>query len=381
MKAMLVLEDGSAFEGVSFGVEGERIGEVAMNTAVVGYQEMMTDPANAGKILVLTYPLIGNYGVAKKFNESDKCWIAGLAIKEPSRIYSNWQAEGSFDDFVKKEDVVTISDIDTRTLAVTIRDKGEMLGIISTGSAKKSELLAKIKEYKKTAKIDFIRKISTKKPNEIRGSGSKVAVIDLGMTNSFVKQLKALDCNITLLPHDTDAASILSKSYNGVIISNGPENDEALRGIAHTVKALLGKIPILGISTGHEVIAMALGGKLERMSLGHRGVNYPVKPDDSFKGDITVQNHTYAVNNDSMRSHKDVKITLRNVNDKSIEEMESKTLKFISTQYYPTSPGFDEVNNVFRRFLNLMPAGKAIKKSRPRNDIRKKDYEVTYAKA
>lgn len=375
---MLVLEDGSAFEGVSFGVEGERIGEVALNTSVVGYQEMMTDPANAGKILVLTYPLIGNYGVAKKFNESEKCWIAGLAIKEPSRIYSNWQAEGSFDDFVKKEGVVTISDIDTRTLAVTIRDKGEMLGIVSTKTLKKEELLSKIREHKNTAKVDFIRKISAKKPYEIKGPGPRVAVLDLGMANSFIRQLKTLGCAITLLPYDTDAASILGK-YNGIIISNGPENDEALRSITVTVKTLLGKIPMLGISTGHEVIALALGGKLERMSLGHRGVNYPVKPDNSFKGRITVQNHTYVVADDSLKQHKDVKITLRNINDRSIEEMESKGLKFIAAQYYPASPGFDEVNELFIRFLKSLPSGKSRRAKSMKNP--KKYHEVEYAKA
>ncbi len=379
MKAILVLEDGSLFEGVSFGAEGERIGEVALNTAVVGYQEMMTDPANAGKILVLTYPLVGNYGVANKFNESDRCWIAGLAIKEPSRIYSNWQAEAPFDDFVKKEGVLTISDIDTRTLAVTIRDKGEMFGIISTKSSKKEELLSKLKTYKKTARVDFIRKISVKKQVEIKGHGPKIAVIDLGMTNSFIKQLKTLGCDITLLPYDTDSSIVTGKPYDGVIISNGPENDEALKGVAGTVKNLLGKIPLLGISTGHEVIAMALGAKLVRMSLGHRGVNYPVRPDGSFKGHITIQNHTYAVEDESIKKRKDVRVTLRNINDSSIEEMDSKRLKFISVQYYPASPGFDEVSDVFRRFANLMPAGKAklVKSVKSTG----KSHEVSYAKA
>ena len=149
MKAKLVLEDGSVFDGISVGAEGEKIGEVMINTAVVGYQEMATDPTNAGKILVLTYPLIGNYGVAKKFNESRKCWISGLVIKESSRIYSNWQAEGPLEGFLKKEDVLTISEADTRTLATVIRDKGEMLGIISTKNSTSDELLKKLKAHKK----------------------------------------------------------------------------------------------------------------------------------------------------------------------------------------------------------------------------------------
>nr|HPM42791.1 carbamoyl-phosphate synthase domain-containing protein [Candidatus Omnitrophota bacterium] len=278
-------------------------------------------------------------------------------------IYSNWQAEGPFDEFVKKEGVVAISDIDTRTLAVTIRDKGEMFGIISTKSTKKEELLAKIKEHKKSAKTDFVKKISVKKPIEIKGKGAKIAIIDLGTANSFIKQVTTLGCDITLLPYDTDPASILSKDYDGVIVSNGPENDEALRLVTQNVRSLLGNIPLLGISTGHEVIAMALGGKLEKMKLGHRGVNYPVKPDNSFKGHITVQNHVYVAKADSLASRKELKITLRNINDNSVEEIESKSLKLISTQYYPASPGFDEVNEVFKRFLNLTSLGKAAKKS------------------
>ncbi len=353
MKAKLVLEDGSSFEGISIGSPGEKIGEVILNTAVVGYQEMITDPANAGKILVLTYPLIGNYGVAGKFNESKKCWIEGLIIKENSKMYSNWQAEGSLDDFLKKEKTVAISEIDTRTLAVKIRDSGEMLGIISTKDTSDAVLLKKLKDNK--AKKNFIKGISVEKitKNKDAGSGPDIAILDLGITNSVIKQLKTLECNITLLPYDTDADKILKSEFDALFISNGPEDDEAIPIITQTIKEMLGKIPVLGISTGHEIIALALGGKLKKMAMGHRGVNYPVKSSDSLKGEITVQNHSFIVDEDSIKNRKDVNITLRNLNDNSIEEMESKSLKFISTQYYPVSPGFDEVNNVFVRFLKM----------------------------
>jgi carbamoyl-phosphate synthase small subunit len=165
--ATLVLEDGATFEGVSIGLPGERIGEVILDTAVVGYQEIMSDTTNAGKIVVLTYPLIGNYGVSGKFYESERCWISGLVIKEESRIYSNWQSEGSFGDFLKKEGIVAINDVDTRTLAITIRDKGEMLGIISTKNANSRNLVKKLKDYKKDKKRDFIKRISTKKILEL----------------------------------------------------------------------------------------------------------------------------------------------------------------------------------------------------------------------
>jgi carbamoyl-phosphate synthase, small subunit len=376
MKAKLVLEDGSVFEGISVGADGENIGEVLLNTAVVGYQEMVTDPTNAGKILVLTYPLIGNYGVAKKFNESKKCWIAGLIMKESSRIYSNWQAEGPFEGFLKKEDVVAISDIDTRTLAIIIRDKGEMLGIVSTEDSTVDELLKKLKDHRKSS-IEAIKEISVKKFVEIKGkaSGASIAVLDLGMKNSFIKQLTTLGCNITLLPYNTKAKDILALKPDGLIISNGPENDAAIPGITLTVKDLLGKIPMMGVVAGHEIIGLALGAKLAKMKIGHRGSNYPIKPPDSFKGEITVQNHSYVIDEPSIRSIKNVTITMLNVNDNSIEEMESKALKFISVQYNPVSPGFDEVNGAFTRFLKIAGKPSKIKNSaRPAN-------EVEYAKA
>jgi carbamoyl-phosphate synthase small subunit len=356
MKAMLVLEDGSSFEGISLGAAGERMGEVILNTSVVGYQEIMTDPANAGKIVVFTYPLIGNYGVAKKFNESRKCWIEALVIKEESNIASNWQAEDTFGNFVKKEGLAAIGEVDTRTLAVTIRDRGEMYGIVSSGKVKKDTLLKRLREYKKNSKKNLIKHISVKKIIETKGSPSepKIAVLDLGFGNSFLKQLKTLKCNISLLPYNTGADAILKMNIDGLIISNGPEDDGAISGVVNVVQGVLGKLPIMGISTGHEIIGLALGGRLKKMKIGHHGVNYPVKSASSDKGDITVQNHSFVIDEDSIKERSDVAVTLRNVNDSSIEGMESDSLKFISIQYYPASPGFDEINEVFKRFLDII---------------------------
>ena len=205
-------------------------------------------------------------------------------------------------------------------------------------------------------KLDFIRNISVKAITEVNGnsSGPKIAVIDLGFLNSFVKQLKDLGCKVTLLPYDTDADRVLELSPDGLIISNGPEEDGAIPGVVETVKELLGKVPILGISVGHEIICLALGGKLRKMKVGHRGVNYPVKSPSSYKGDITVQNHSYVVDEYSIKGRDDIEITLHNVNDGSVEEMESKALRLISVQYYPVSPGFDEINEVFTRFLDMI---------------------------
>lgn len=363
MKSGLMLENGSFYEGVPIGKKGDRAGEIIMNTAVVGYQEMMTDPANAGKILVFTYPLIGNYGISDNFYESSRCWLAGLIIKEPSRIYSNWQARGSFGDFLAKEEVIAVSEVDTRTLAVEIRDNGQMAGVISsTGAGSAKELLEKAKEYGRTGKIDFIKDISVKKVTEVAKSlpGPDIAVLDLGMQNSFIKQLKRLGCNITLFPYLADADGILSARPDGLILSNGPEDDRSAPQIVETVRKLTGKLPIMGISTGHEILGLACGAKLVKMKAGHRGVNYPIKGDepDSYTGDITVQNHSFVIDDETIKGKDDIAITARNINDHTIEAMESKNLKFISVQYYPASPGFDEVNKAFLRFLKMMPRKK-----------------------
>ncbi|MGA1875401.1 MAG: glutamine-hydrolyzing carbamoyl-phosphate synthase small subunit [bacterium] len=355
-KGWLVLEDGSSFEGVSLGVPGERVGEVILNTAVVGYQELMTDPANAGKILVFTYPLIGNYGVAPRFNESKRCWVEGVIMKEESRISSNWQAEDTFDNFLKNEHCMALSDVDTRTLAVTVRDRGEMLGIVTSEDTGKADLLKKLREHRKKAGRGFIKALSVAEMTMIAGDseGVHLGILDLGVTNSFIEQLKSLTCRITLLPYHTSSEAILGLNLDGLIISNGPEDDEAIPGVVEVVHRILDKIPLLGISTGHEVICLALGGKRTRMKLGHHGVNYPVKSPFSYKGEITVQNHSFAVDEESMKDRKDIAITLRHVDDHTIEEMESTSWGIISTQYYPVSPGFHEVHEVFRRFLRMI---------------------------
>ncbi len=356
MKAILMLEDGKSFLGQGLGVEGERIGEVILNTAVVGYQEMMTDPANAGKILVLTYPLIGNYGIAPKFNESKNVWLAGLVIKEKTRIFSNWQALVSLDDFIKEHNLVTMSEVDTRTLAVHLRQKGEMLGIISTESFEPKELLAKLNDFKKKPRESLLPKISVKKPLHLGKEKAKykIAILDLGITNSVIRQLETMGCSITLLPYNTSAQEILSAKPKGLIISNGPEEDAGLKEVVDNIKPLINRLPILGISTGHQILAQALGAKLTKLKLGHRGVNYPIHNPASYKGEITVQNHAYVVDVDSLNKIKDIKITAYNLNDRTVEEIESKKLKILGTQYYLVSPGFNEVNSVFKKFIKML---------------------------
>jgi carbamoyl-phosphate synthase small subunit len=358
MKAILMLEDGKSFTGqVMPGATGERIGEVIFNTAVVGYQEMLTTPANAGKILIFTYPLIGNYGVAPKFNESKKVWVEAAVIKEKSRIYSNWQATKSFDDFVKEHKLLVLTKVDTRSLAVHIRQKGEILGIISSNCFEAKELLRKIQDFRKKGKMSFLPEISVRKITPLgrpKAKQKKVAVLDLGITQGIIKQLQMLGLHLVLLPYTTSAQEIIKIKPRGLIISNGPEQDPGLSQVSATVKLLIGKLPILGISCGHQVLASCIGANVTKMKLGHHGVNYPVHNPSSYKGEITTQNHSYVVETDSLSKIKDIKITAYNLNDRGIEEIESKKRKFIGVQYDPNCPGFDEINPIFTKFLKML---------------------------
>ncbi|RJO65570.1 MAG: carbamoyl-phosphate synthase small subunit [Candidatus Omnitrophota bacterium] len=354
MNAILMLQDGKIFSGKTTGPIKEVIGEVILNTAVVGYQEMATDPANRGKILVLTYPLVGNYGINPKFNESPQWQLSGLVVKETSRIISNWQAKTSLEDFAKKQDALILHKVDTRSLAVYLRHKGEMLGIIAGLSSDPKALLAKIDTYRKSQTRDLIRATSTAKSSYLGSNRArqKIAILDLGVTTDLLAQLQSLGAGIFILPHTATAKEITKTKAGGLIISNGPENDVSLEKIAETIRPLLGAIPILGISTGLHVLALAMGAKISRMKLGHHGINYPVAHPGSFKAEITVQNHSFVVDSDSLDKIKNVKAVGYHLNDRTIEEVANNKLRCMGIQYYPQSPGKGQVHSVLKRFMH-----------------------------
>ena len=357
--ALLVLEDGKVFSGSSIGIEGVAIGPLFFDTRVVGFQEVITDPANAGKILMFTYPLIGNYGINEKFNESEGARVKGLVIKEKSRMYSNWQAKGSLDDFLKKENLVALAEVDTRTLAVHLRDKGEVWAVLSTNGKTKEELLKEIKLQKQKPKPSLIEAISVEKIKVIKGkTKTRVGILDLGVTQSLLRPLNNLGLGVVILPYNTGSQEILKLKLKGLIISGGPEDDPVLEKIVTVVKKLIGKIPILGIALGSQVIAKSLGAKIKKMHLGHHGVNYPIIYPSSFKGEITVQNHSWIVDMGSLKKIKGVEITALHLNDETVEGFASKNHKIIAVQYNPVSPGFDEVNSILIEFLRLMKGKK-----------------------
>ena len=358
MKAILFLEDGKSFNGESdFGAEC--LGEVIINTAVVGYQEMITDPANAGKILVFTYPLIGNYGCAPKFSESGNIWVSGLAIKEKSKTYSNWQAKSSLDDFLKIYKKSAIYNLDTRTLTVHLREKGRLMGIISTLEFDPKRLMEKINKFKQQPIKTWLPEVSAQKLHFLgKPQGKKIAVLDLGVTAGLVRQLEALGFSLAMFPYYASAKQILAVKPKGLVLSSGPENDCGLEIAAQNIKPLLGKLPILGVATGGQVLARALGAQLSCLRFGHRGANYPIARPGTFKGEITVQNHEYVIDNNSLRKIKAIKVTAYNLNDHTIEEIESKKLKIIAVAYNLVSAGFGQASAILIKFSKLLTSSK-----------------------
>lgn len=348
MNGKLVLENGQVFPGIFVGPKTPVRGRLVLQTAVVGYQEILTDPVNCGRILVFTYPLIGNYGVAKKFNQSARAWVKGLVIKEKSPIYSNWQAEDSFANFLKTNTIPCLQEIDTRTLTVTLREKGEMAGAIISNEENEKDWLKRIGQEKND---DYIKTSSTRKILIIKGKGPyPLGLVDLGVTKNVLEQLTKISSKVILFPYNTRAEDILKSKIKVLIISGGPENDISLPLIAPEISKIIGRLPILAYSTGHQLLGLALGAKIYKLKLGHHGVNYPIISPGNLKGQITVQNHSFGLVENSIKN-KEVAITGYNLNDKTIEEMRSRKLKFLSCQYYLNSPGAGEINPVLKEFI------------------------------
>ena len=338
MKAVLMLEDGTMFEGVSFGAEGEAGGEVVFNTQVVGFQEILTDPAYARQIIAIGYPHVGNVGINDRSNESDSAQASALVIKEYSRIYSNWQAKGSLEDFMKKNKVIGIEGIDTRALTIHIRDNGEMKGIVSTKDFNKESLVSKAKAHKLS---DLVAEITSGMEPPKAKPGSTTIIINLGVNNSILSKF----AGAKVVPHNVTAEKILEKKPEQVVISSGPGDPRKLTGLVEEVKKLIGKVPVCGIQNGACVLAMALGCTVNRMKVGHHGVNHPVVDPKSGRGEISVQNHSYGI--DTVPSG--VKVVHVNLNDKTIEKIQSKDGTCVATLYYPIDergklgPGYKRV--------------------------------------
>ncbi len=362
-KACLFLEDGSYFEGYSFGAEGEAAAEVVFNTSLSGYQEVLTDPSYKGQMVVMTYPLIGNYGIVYEDDESSGIWMDAFIVKEASRVYSNWRADTSLQDYLKEKSVIGVEGIDTRRLTKLLRVKGAMRGIVSTTDFDKKSLADKLNEYSGIEGKDLVAEVTAKSAykwvkgcdgKEVDGLALKVALIDCGLKYNILRELVDIGAEVTVFPATASADEIMKIRPDGIMLSNGPGDPSAVAYVADTVKKLIGEVPIFGICFGHQMLGLALGAKTFKLKFGHHGGNHPVKDLRSGRVAISVQNHGFCVDPDTFPTD-DVEITHINLNDKTLEGIEHKKYPLFSVQFHPeAAPGPNDAKYLFGKFKDMI---------------------------
>jgi len=357
-KAIIALEDGKTFEGVSFGSRGQREGECVFNTSMTGYQEILTDPSYKGQIITMTYPLIGNYGVNPEDIESSQIQVEGFIVKELSKVYSNFRAKMSLDEYLKKENIPGIEGIDTRALTRHIRLAGAMKAVISTECFDAKTLIKKARESVGLLGRDMVKRVTCKSSYSWTKSRKdkkyKVVAMDFGVKYNILRILDSLGCDVTVVPASTTAEEVLSYKPDGLFLSNGPGDPEGVPYAVSTIQKLLGKLPIFGICLGHQLLGLAFGGKTYKLKFGHRGANHPVKDLKTGKIDITSQNHGFCVDMESL-DKKEVEFTHINLNDKTVEGIRHKKFPVYSVQYHPeASPGPHDAEHLFEEFVRLM---------------------------
>ena len=352
--AQLVLEDGSVFRGESFGADVVSTGEVVFSTAMTGYQEMLTDPSFAGQVLVLTYPLAGNYGINAEDVESKRIQVAGLVVHEACDAPSHWRSTQTLGEYLASENVPGIAGVDTRALTRRLRTAGVMMGAL-TSDETPDEALARLRSAPKYGDVDLVRGVSTDEPYEWESDEPKrhVVVVDDGVKYNIMRLLADRGCRVTALPPDADAETILALSPDGILFSPGPGDPKFLDYQVATVRSLIGKAPILGICLGHQVLGRAFGAETFKLKFGHRGANHPVQDVATGRVHITAQNHGYAVDPDGLSS--DIEVSQVHLNDGTCEGLRHRSEPVISIQYHSeASPGPLDNVYVFDRFVQMM---------------------------
>lgn len=353
MKAYLILEDGSVYEGDSIGSQKEIISEIVFNTSMTGYLEVLTDPSYAGQAVVMTYPLIGNYGICYEDMESERPWIDAFIVRELSGVASNFRNEDSIQNFLEKYDIPGISGIDTRDLTKRLREHGTMNGMLTCNSDYSiEEVSQKIKSYTVTGTV---KKVSTNKVYTLKGIGKKVALLDLGAKRNISKELNKRGCEVTVLPYNTKAEDIILINPDGIMLSNGPGDPKENVEIIEQVKKLYNSnIPIFAICLGHQLMALATGADTYKLKYGHRGGNHPVKDLESGRTYISSQNHGYAVDENTLNRNVCVPAFV-NVNDKTNEGLRYLHKNIFTVQYHPeASPGPGDSSYLFDKFIKMM---------------------------
>lgn len=356
MKGLLFLEDGTVFNGKGFGAEATSVGELVFNTSMVGYQEVLTDPSYAGQIINLTYPLIGNYGISPEANESHRIHALGLVARSISTTPSHYTSTSCIDTWLVKMGIPGVHGVDTRAITRKIRNEGTIKCVISTQgiSIEKAGTLCNQTDLRQ----DQMKNTGASELRHLAGIGPRVAVIDFGVKQNIIKSLSLRGCDIYVFPYNSTAEEILAIQPDGVLLTNGPGDPEAATEAVSVVKTLMNaKIPMFGICMGHQIMALAVGGKTFKLKFGHRGTNHGIYIKESDSCYITSQNHGYAVDAESVTTN-GMEITHINLNDGTVEGMKHRCLPLFSVQFHPeAAPGPRDSSYLFDNFIDMMKGG------------------------
>jgi carbamoyl-phosphate synthase small subunit len=357
--ARLILEDGTLYDGESFGATVDAIGEVVFNTSLTGYQEIATDPSYRFQIVVMTYPHIGNYGIEAAVEQSEQPQVSGFVVRDACAEPSNSLSEMSIGDYFRRHRIPAIEGIDTRSLTRKIRSEGAMRGMITTDAARSADdVVAEILRAPSMSGLDLVQRVTALRPYAYeapnRGNSRQIAVYDFGVKRDILKRLTEQGCDVTVYPATTHPEEILARGFDGVVLSNGPGDPEPVTYAQDNIRQMIGKVPLFGICLGHQLLGLALGGKTYKLKFGHRGGNHPVKDLRTGRVEITAQNHGFSVDPDSLPEN-DVEYTHINLNDQTLEGFRHRREPVIAVQYHPeAAPGPHDSFYLFGDFLTMI---------------------------